>query len=184
MKQKITTVELTMMALLVAILCVSSYINIPLPISPVPITAQLLVVYLIALLLRPKQAVLTVVVWLLLGVIGLPVFSGGRGGFGILAGPTGGYAIGYVILAGVVSYLCKKCKKEYEKFLILIVVGILLLYMIGVPWMKLTTGIGIQAAWLTGALPYLPGDVLKAVAALFLARPLQRAIGRLSVYGE
>ena len=172
MKQKITTQELTMMALLAAILCVSSYINIPLPISPVPITAQILVVNLIALLLKPKKAALTVGVWLLLGAVGLPVFSGGRGGFGILAGPTGGYAFGYLLMAFVVAFLCGKCKKAVEKLLILIIVGIPIMYVLGVAWMKYVTGVDWMAAWTTGALAFLPGDIVKAVAAVAIAKPL------------
>ena len=172
MKQKITTQELTIMALLAAILCVSSYINIPLPISPVPITAQLLMVNLIALLLKPRKAALTIGIWLLLGLVGLPVFSGGRGGFGVLAGPTGGFVISFLLMVIVVSFLCGKCKKEYQKLLILIVVGIPLMYVIGVSWMKVVTHVTWPVAWLTGALPYLPGDILKAVAAVFIAKSL------------
>lgn len=160
------------MALMAAILCVSSYINIPLPFSPVPITAQILIVNLIALLLKPKQATITIAVWLLLGLVGLPVFSGGRGGFGVLAGPTGGFAISYLLMAFVVSFFCEKCKKDYQKFLILIALGIPLMYVIGVSWMKVVTNVTWPVAWLTGALPFLPGDIVKAVAAIFIAKPL------------
>lgn len=176
MKQKITTQELTVMALLAAILCVSSYINIPLPISPVPITAQLLVVNLIALLLKSKKAALTVGIWLLLGIVGLPVFSGGRGGFGVLAGPTGGFAIGYLVMTLLTAILCQKCQKEYQKLLILLVIGIPIIYIFGVGWMKVVTNVTWAAAWLTGALPFLPGDIIKAVAAIFIARPLYKVM--------
>lgn len=172
MKRKLTTQELTVMALLAAILCVSSYINIPLPISPVPITAQVLVVYMTALLLKPKQAVITITVWLLLGIVGLPVFSGGRGGFGILAGPTGGFAISYLLAVFLVAFLCEKCKKNYQKLLILMGVGIPVIYIVGVPWMKFVTGVDWPAAFVTGALPFLPWDVVKALAAVFIVKPL------------
>lgn len=164
------------MALLAAILCVSSYINIPLPISPVPITAQLLAVNLIALLLKPKKAALTVGIWLLLGIVGLPVFSGGRGGFGVLAGPTGGFAVGYLVMALLAAILCQKCRKEYQKLLILIIIGIPVIYIFGVGWMKVVTNVTWSVAWLTGALPFLPGDIIKAVAAIFIARPLHRVM--------
>ena len=94
MKQKLTTQERPTMALLAALLCVSSYISIRLPFSAVPITAQTLVINIAALLLKPKKAGITIAVWILLGIAGLPVFSGGTGGFGVLAGSTGGYIIG------------------------------------------------------------------------------------------
>ena len=176
MRQKITTQELTVMALLAAILCVSSYINIPLPFSPVPITAQILVVFLTALLLKPKYAFLTVLVWILLGVVGLPVFSGGKGGFGVLAGPTGGFALSYLLAAFLLAFLTQKCKSHYQKLLILICIGIPLMYLIGVPWMKMITGIGWSAAFVTGAAPFLPGDILKAIGAVFIAKPLYKVI--------
>ena len=103
MKQKFTVQELTTMALLAALLCVSSYISIRLPFSAVPITAQSLIINMIALLLKPKKAGTTVVIWILLGAVGLPVFSNGNAGFGVLAGPTGGYIFGYLIAAILIS---------------------------------------------------------------------------------
>ncbi len=164
------------MALLAAILCVSSYINIPLPFSPIPITAQLLVVNLIVLLLKPKKAMLTVGVWLLLGIFGMPVFSGGRGGLGVLVGPTGGFLISYLLVALTASFLCERCKKDYQKLLILVMMGIPLTYVIGVSWMKVLTNVDWSAAWTIGALPFLLGDILKAVAAVFIAKPLYRVV--------
>lgn len=172
MKRKLSTHELVFVALLAAILCVSSYINIPLPFSPIPITAQLLVVFLIALLLRPRCATLTVLVWLLLGVVGLPVFSGGKGGFGVLAGPTGGFAIGYLLCAFFVAMVCQQKKKEYQKLLVIIGIGLPVTYFLGVAWMMLVTGVSWQTAVVTGVLPFVPGDIVKAVSAVFIARPL------------
>ena len=164
------------MSLLAAILCVSSYINIPLPFSPVPITAQILVVFMTALLLKPKYAALTVLVWLLLGSVGLPVFSGGKGGFGVIAGPTGGFAVSYLLAAFLLACLLQKCKKDYQKLLILIGIGIPVMYAIGMPWMKAVTGIDWRAAFVTGVLPFLPGDIVKAVGAVFIAKPLYKVI--------
>ena len=86
-KQNFSTLELTKMALLTALICVSAYIVIPLPFSPASLTAQTLVVNLIALLLTPRQAAFTIVVYMLLGLSGLPVFSGGVGGPGKLFWP-------------------------------------------------------------------------------------------------
>lgn len=74
--------DLTVMALFAALLCVSSYISIPLPFSAVSLTLQTLIINMIAILLPPKKAGLTVLVWMLLGLAGLPVFSGGMGGAG------------------------------------------------------------------------------------------------------
>lgn len=165
------------MALLAAILCVSSYINIPLPFSPVPITAQVLVIFMIGLLLRPRPAFMTVLVWALLGMAGLPVFSGGRGGVAVFAGPTGGYLVGYFLGAVATSYLCKKCRRNGRKLLVLLCAGIPLIYVAGIPWMKFVTGMEWPAACVTGIAPYLPWDIIKAVAAVFIAKPLYAITG-------
>ena len=104
-KQNFSTLELTKMALLTALICVSAYIVIPLPFSPASLTAQTLVVNLIALLLTPRQAAFTIVVYMLLGLSGLPVFSGGVGGPGKLFGPTGGYIMAWLIAVVLMSWL-------------------------------------------------------------------------------
>ena len=112
---KNSTHDLTKMTMLTALLCVSSYIIIPLPFSLASITAQTIIINLIAFLLKPKQAFTTISLFLLLGLIGIPVFSGGGAGPAKLFGPTGGYLFGYLISATVISFLrgkefnMKKC---------------------------------------------------------------------------
>lgn len=176
MRRRIATQDLTMMALLAAIMCISSYISIYVPFSPVPITAQLLVVFLIALLLEPRQAALTILVWLLLGVAGLPVFSGGRGGIGVIAGPTGGFALAYLPAALLLSCLVRKLFRPVSQLLCLVGVGLPILYGIGLPWMQVVSGIGWKSAFFSSVLPFLPGDIIKAVAAVYLGLALRRCI--------
>lgn len=172
MKQKLSVQEMTTMALLAALLCVSSYISIQLPFSVVPITAQTLVINLIALLLKPKKAGITVGIWILLGVIGLPVFSGGKGGFGVLAGATGGYIIGYLVAVIIISFVKGKKNKIIRNTLSVIVIGIPLIYLIGVPWYKMIAGLDWKTAILTGLVPFIAGDIIKAVASVCIAKPL------------
>ncbi len=175
MKQRFTTQELTTMALLAALLCVSSYISINLPFSAVPITAQTLVINMIALLLKPKKAGVTVGLWILLGLVGLPVFSGGKAGFGVLAGATGGYIIGYLVAAVVIA-LIKGKKNTVVRNLICVFIGIPIIYAVGVPWLKMVLGIGWGAALVSGLVPFLIGDVIKCVAAVSVCKPLYRIV--------
>ncbi len=173
------------MALLAALLCVSSYISIQLPFSAVPITAQTLVINMIALLLKPKKAGITVAVWLLLGLVGLPVFSGGKGGFGVLAGATGGYIIGYLVSVILVSLL-KGNKNKIIRNTGSVLIGIPIIYAIGVPWLKVVLNLGWPAAFTTGLLPFLAGDIIKCIASVYICKPLYRIVnaaddpGRLS----
>ena len=104
---KTNTRDLTKITLLIALLCISSYIIIPLPFSLASITAQTIIINLLAFLLKPKQAFTVVGVYLLLGLIGIPVFSGGTGGPGRLFGPTGGYLFGYLAAATIVSIISR-----------------------------------------------------------------------------
>ena len=97
------TRDLTAAALVVSLLAVSAFITIPL--GTVPVTLQVFVVVLASLLLRPGWAVAAMGVYLLMGAAGLPVFAGGLGGFGVLAGPTGGYLIGFAVAAPLGSGL-------------------------------------------------------------------------------
>lgn len=176
MKQKISVQEMTTMALLAALLCVSSYISIRLPFSMVPITAQTLVINLIALLLKPKKAGITVGIWILLGLVGLPVFSNGTGGFGVLAGATGGYIIGYLIAVMIISFVKGTKNNVIRNTVSVIAVGIPVIYAIGVPWFKMVAGLDWKAAILTGLVPFIVGDLIKAVASVCIAKPLYRVV--------
>lgn len=173
---KLSAADMTFTALFAAILCISSYISIPLPFSPVSITAQTLIINMIAILFTPKRAAMTVGIWILLGLVGLPVFSGGAGGLAKLAGPTGGYIFGYLAAAILIAFIRGKKGRLWQELLAVTVIGIPVIYLIGMPWMMAVTGIGWKAAFLTGVLPFIPGDVVKAVVSVFLCRPLKGII--------
>ena len=92
-----------------ALLSASAYLAFPIPITLVTVTAQTLVLNLIALLLDRRKAALTVAVWILLGAVGIPVYSGGRGGLSELVGPTGGFIFAFLVAAYPVSYTHLNC---------------------------------------------------------------------------
>ena len=98
------TAEMTKMALMVAMNCVSAYIIIPLPFSLSPLALQTLIVNLTGYVLNAKQAFMTMLVYLLVGLAGVPVFTGGSAGPGKLFGPTGGYIIGFLFTAVFLAY--------------------------------------------------------------------------------
>ena len=107
---------------------------------------------------------------MLLGVIGLPVFAGFKAGIGILFGPTGGFLFGFIISAYVIGKIIE-VKKEKNIFYYFLagIIGTVILYIIGVTQLSLITGIGIKKAIVVGMLPFLPGDILKVIAASFIA---------------
>lgn len=159
------TAEMTKMALMVAMNCVSAYIIIPLPFSLSPLALQTLIVNLTGYVLNAKQAFMTMLVYLLVGLAGVPVFTGGSAGPGKLFGPTGGYIIGFLFTAVFLAYFRGE-KYSFKRYALLgCVIGIPLIYVFGVVQLKLITGMGWDKAIMTGALPFIPLDIVKCLAA-------------------
>ena len=168
------TAEMTKMALMVAMNCVSAYIIIPLPFSLSPLALQTLIVNLTGYVLNAKQAFMTMLVYLLVGLAGVPVFIGGSAGPGKLFGPTGGYIIGFLVTAVFLAYF-KGEKYNFKRYALLgCVIGIPLIYVFGVVQLKLITGMGWDKAIMTGALPFIPLDIVKCLAAAVIAGPINR----------
>lgn len=168
------TAEMTKMALMVAMNCVSAYIIIPLPFSLSPLALQTLIVNLTGYVLNAKQAFMTMLVYLLVGLAGVPVFTGGSAGPGKLFGPTGGYIIGFLFTAVFLAYFRGE-KYSFKRYALLgCVIGIPLIYVFGVVQLKLITGMGWDKAIMTGALPFIPLDIVKCLAAAVIAYPINR----------
>ena len=168
------TAEMTKMALMVAMNCVSAYIIIPLPFSLSPLALQTLIVNLTGYVLNAKQAFMTMLVYLLVGLAGVPVFTGGSAGPGKLFGPTGGYIIGFLFTAVFLAYFRGE-KYNFKRYALLgCVIGIPLIYVFGVVQLKLITGMGWDKAIMTGALPFIPLDIVKCLAAAVIAVPINR----------
>lgn len=178
MKQKFTTQELTKMALLTTMICISAYIIIPLPFTPISLTAQTLVVNLIALLLTPGQAVFSITVYILLGLIGLPVFSGGMGGPAKLFGPTGGYLLAYLIAVALMSWLKGKRYSLVRYSAVTIFVGMPVIYLLGSLYMMFLTGMDWMGVLTAAVLPFVPLDIFKCFAAALIAKPVQAALSK------
>lgn len=134
---------------------------IPLPFSPVPISLTAQVILLLAVVLGSKRASLAVLGYLIQGLAGLPVFSMGRCGLLHLAGPTGGYLVGFLVAAYVTGRIVERMGSGSHFKAMLI--GNLVLYPFGL--LQLSQFIGLQQAFLVGCLPFLAGDLLKLVLA-------------------
>ena len=161
-------------ALMAAFIAIGAFVAIP--IGPVPIVLQNLFVLLAGLLLGPRSGAASVGLYLLAGACGLPVFAGATGGVGRLIGPTGGYLISYlpaVVLVGAVS---NAGRGRWAVDLIGLIAASLLVYAIGVPWLKWVTGMPLGKAVAVGMVPFILGDALKIAAALSIARAVRPVI--------
>ena len=159
--------SITQIALCAAFIMVCSYIMIPMPFSPVPVTAQTLAITLTGLILRPKQAGSAVIVFILIAVV-LGKFS---------FGPSVGYFVGFFASAVVVS-LVKGEQTSLVRFLMAALLAIIVTDIPGVIGMMLVLDIPLKAAVMEGIIVFLPGDLCKAVVAAIIAIPLRKALGR------
>ena len=158
-------------SLLAALTAAGSYLIIP--IGPVPISLQTLFIYLTGLLLGSRWGAASVAVYLLAGACGLPVFAGGTGGIGRLAGPTGGYLFGYLAAVFVIGLITEKANRRWLVDVAAMIAGTLVIYAAGVVWLKLVTHMAFGKALAVGMLPFLLGDALKIAAAVPVARAVR-----------
>jgi biotin transport system substrate-specific component len=165
-------------ALFAALTAVGAYLSIPM--VPVPMVLQNMVVFLTGLLLGPRWGVAAVGLYLLAGACGLPVFAGATGGIGRFAGPTGGFLLGYLPAVAVVGWIAG-ARGGIARDVGAMIAGAVVLYACGIPWLAAVTGLPLERAAAVGLLPFLPGDAVKIAAAALIARsarPLLAGGGR------
>lgn len=161
MKDQTSTRSLVTMALFAAILCVSAYISIPLP-NGSHITFLNFVLFLIALLFPMVQSGSIVLVWLLIGLVGVPVYIGGAAGIGYLTSQWGGYNFSFLVVALLLPVL-RGTNYNRIRYTIVAVFGAVLIDVIGSLWLMAIGGLSIDKAFLMGFLPFIPLDLVKAV---------------------
>jgi biotin transport system substrate-specific component len=165
-------------ALFTAFTATGAYVMLPLPFTPVPFTLQLLFTLLSGLVLGPRDGALSHLVYLALGIAGVPVFAGGNAGPGVLLGPTGGYLVGFVLAAYVVGYLSNylsdRAWSSLWRSVAIGSTGLGLIHGLGAWWLASTLQIGFSEALALGSIPYIIPDAIKCVGALVAAESLQR----------
>jgi len=162
-------------ALFSALTAVGAYIRIPLPFSPVPITLQTMFTYMAGALLGGNLGALSQLIYVLLGVSGLPVFAGGN------IGATGGYLVGFIVGAFVIGKLVEV--KKNPSFLWLVTcmtAGTILIYALGVVQLMNWMRIDVKSAIAFGALPFIAGDSLKMLAAAYVIHRIKKAFPTLT----
>lgn len=172
------TKDLTKMSICVALLCVSAYIAFPLPFTPALVTAQTIMINLIALILKPKQSLITIIVYILLGIVGLPVFSGGTAGIGRLIGPYGGFFIGFIVAVPLISFLKGKNNSVKRFLLVTILVGMPIIYVFGAVQLSIINKISFVSALSGAVIPFIFGDVVKCIAASYIALTLNKVLSK------
>ncbi len=176
MKKPFTTVELVMMAMFTAILCVSAYLSIPTPLpNAAHITLLNFMIFLIALIFDLKDSTIIIALWMILGAIGVPVFIGGGSGLGYLFGVFGGYTFSFLI-ASIVMGLIKGKKYNRLTYTLIAILGAVIIDIIGMIWWKFNGNLGWKTAFLSGFVAFIPLDLVKAVIAAQLVPVFSRLL--------
>ena len=144
---------------------------IPVPVLPVPVTAQTLGVMLAGAVLGPTRGALAVVLFLSVVALGFPLLAGGRGGLAVFFGPSAGFLVGWIGGAYIVGLL--RHEKVWRLLAACVAGGIAAVYAVGIPWMAIAADLSLGQAALA-SMVFLPGDLIKAVLAAIAARAIQR----------
>ena len=157
----------------------TSKVVIPVAGSPVPITGQTFGVLLVGGALGLRRGAVAVALYVLLGVVGLPFFAEGKGGLTIIWGATGGYLIGFILAGAVVGRLAELgWDRKIGGALGAMVVGSAVIYAVGLPWLKVVTGMTVEETIAAGLTPFLIGDTIKIILAAVLFPAAWWIVGR------
>ena len=173
--QKIKTKQMVLIALMTAVTCVLGPLSIPLPFSPVPISLTNFAIFLAIFVLGMKNGTISCIIYLLLGAVGVPVFSSFRGGLQVLAGPTGGYLIGFIFLALIMGFALDHFDRKLVPTIIGMIIGMVVCYAFGTVWLAKLLSLSFKEGLMMGVIPYLPGDAAKIIIAAIVGPKLYGA---------
>lgn len=174
MKLNLSIKEITLVGMCAALMAIFSQLSIPLPFTTVPLTLQTLGLVLLAIILEHKLGTLSIIIWMLVGVIGIPVFAGFASGIGVVLGPTGGYIIGFIFMSFIIGY---SASKNNTNLLFLgVYVGQAVQYTFGVVQLKIIMGLNLNEALISGLYPFLVKDIIVITIAVFIGLSIKKSL--------
>lgn len=171
---KLSTKDMTETAVMAAVLCILGPLSVP--IGPVPLSLAPLAILMAAYILGTFKGTAACMLYLILGAIGIPVFAGFSGGFGDIAGPTGGYLIGYIFLALIAGWFISRFYDIIWVQFLGMCLGMAVLYAFGTAWLAHVAGMTFKEALAAGVLPFIIGDLLKIICSIFLGRAINKRL--------
>ena len=177
---KNNTRQLTLIGVMSAVICILGPLS--LPIGLVPISLTNLAIYFSIYILGRRRGTIGYRVYLLLGLIGLPVFSGFSGGLPKLAGPTGGYLIGFIFMAFISGLFIDKFSNKICMCFLGMVIGTTVTYLFGTTWLAYVAHMQFNKALAVGVLPFIPGDLIKIIIASLIGPQIRKRLISAGLY--
>ena len=172
--KKINIHHLTLIGVMAAVTCILGPLSLPIGIVPISLTN--LAIYFSVYVLGQKRGTLSYIVYLLIGLIGLPVFSGFSGGFTKLFGPTGGYLIGFIFMAFISGIFIEKFSNKIYMCFLGMILGTIVAYILGTAWLAYQANLTFNATLSIGVLPFIPGDIAKMVIASLIGPQIKKRL--------
>lgn len=173
---KFSVKQLALVGLMTAVICVLGPWALNIPVSPVAISLGTLAIYFVISVLGMKLGTISVVIYILLGLAGVPVFTNFTGGPAKLFGPTGGYIIGYIFLALICGFFVDKFGKKLPVYFAGMILGTVVLYIFGTVWLGYQMNLTFPQALMAGVVPYIPGDLIKLIVAMAVGIQVRRRL--------
>lgn len=170
------TFNLALIAVMTAVICILGPLSITIPVSPVPISFTNLAIYLTVYVLGAKKSTISYLVYLLIGFVGVPVFSAFTAGPTKLLGPTGGYLIGFIFMAFISGLFIEKFPGKIYMAVIGMVLSTIITYTFGTVWLAYQASLTFKQALFAGVIPYLPGDTVKIILANIVGPVLRKQL--------
>jgi biotin transport system substrate-specific component len=178
---KISVYQIALIGIMSAVMCILGPLSIPIPFSPVPISFTNLVIYFTVFLLGWKRGTISYFIYMLIGLVGLPVFSGFSGGPGKLFGPTGGYLIGFIFMAVIGGFFIEKFNGKVSMYIIGLILATCVAYLLGTAWLAYQAHFTFIQALMAGVIPYLIGDGIKIALAVTIGPMLKKRLIKASL---
>lgn len=173
--KKIPIARITRIALMAAFIVIGAQIALP---QKPPFTLQTFFIFLISVIMKPADAVFATLVYIGLGAVGVPVFSGFQGGFGVILGAGGGFIISFPIMAFICSTLLRKFKRNVFARTLVFVIATIVSYIFGIAWILIMNHSVVEPSkfFLSYVFPFMLGDILKIAAAVFCTMKLEKVL--------
>ena len=159
----------------------AAQLSIPLPFTPVPITAQTFAVVIVGASLGAVRGATSLALYLLLGLAGAPIYAEQGHGWAVLSGASGGYIVGFLVAAAVTGYLAeRRWDRRFSSAVAAMLTGNVIIYLVGLPWLAIELGTDLERTLELGLYPFVPGDVFKLYLAAALLPTAWKIVERVS----